>query len=163
MDIKDPNNKVIHNYHLVCLKMLGNIFQTQTGLDFIMEKEPATQLIQFCEYSLQSKNPKTVFRAAVVVFNLVLTYKRDFASINGALESYLKAVIENLGDMTESESILAVVLSEVRIIYKNGPLLNCAIENKDKLLQMHNQVRGKTQDSNVKQVIEDLYQLLGEE
>ena len=26
MDIKDASNKVIHNYHLVCLKMLGNIF-----------------------------------------------------------------------------------------------------------------------------------------
>ena len=26
MDIKDPNNKVIHNYHLVSLKMLGNIY-----------------------------------------------------------------------------------------------------------------------------------------
>lgn len=26
MDIKDPENKVIHNYHLICLKMLGNIY-----------------------------------------------------------------------------------------------------------------------------------------
>jgi len=26
MDIKDANNKVIHNYHLVSLKMLGNIY-----------------------------------------------------------------------------------------------------------------------------------------
>ena len=28
LDIKDPSNKVVHNYHLVSLKMLGNIFQT---------------------------------------------------------------------------------------------------------------------------------------
>lgn len=35
MDIKDANNKVIHNYHLVSLKMLGNIYQTQSGLEFI--------------------------------------------------------------------------------------------------------------------------------
>lgn len=65
--------------------------------------------------------------------------------------------------MTESESIMAVVLSEIRIIYKNGPLLNCAIENQGKMMQMHNQIKGKTQDDNVKQVISDLYQLLGEE
>ena len=45
MDIKDQNNKAIHNYHLICLKMLGNIFQNQTGFEFIMETEPATQLI----------------------------------------------------------------------------------------------------------------------
>jgi hypothetical protein len=31
------------------------------------------------------------------------------------------------------------------------------------MIQMHNQIKGKTQDDNVKQVIADLYQLLGEE
>ena len=36
-NIKDPNNKVIHNYHLVSLKMLGNIYQTTSGLEFIMD------------------------------------------------------------------------------------------------------------------------------
>jgi hypothetical protein len=99
-----------------------------------MDTEPSTSLVQFCEYSLQSKNPKTVFTAAVVVFNLILTYKRDFANINSILENYLKAVVENIGDMTDSESINAVVLSEIRIIYKNGPALNAAIDMKDKLM-----------------------------
>jgi hypothetical protein len=37
IDIKDANNKVAHNYHLVSLKMLGNIYHTQTGKEFIME------------------------------------------------------------------------------------------------------------------------------
>jgi len=37
VDIKDPNAKIVHNYHLVSLKMLGNIYQTSSGLDFIME------------------------------------------------------------------------------------------------------------------------------
>lgn len=82
MDIKDPANKVIHNYHLVSLKMLGNIYQTQTGLDFIMDDEPSSSLIQFCEYSMTSKNPKTVFTAGVVLFNHVLTYKKQFSNIN---------------------------------------------------------------------------------
>ena len=39
LDIKDPANKVVHNYHLVCLKMLGNVYQTQSGLDFIMDPD----------------------------------------------------------------------------------------------------------------------------
>lgn len=89
LDIKDPNNKVVHNYHLVCLKMLGNVYQTQSGLDFIMGAEQSSQIIQFCEYSISSKNPKTVFTAGVVLFNHVLTYKRDFKGIN----SYLFAAI----------------------------------------------------------------------
>jgi hypothetical protein len=47
-----------------------------------MEKEQSDSLIKFCEYSLTSSNPKTVFTAAVVAFNHVLTYKRDFKQIN---------------------------------------------------------------------------------
>lgn len=35
LDLKDENNKVIHNYHLVSLKMIGNLYQTQTGRDFV--------------------------------------------------------------------------------------------------------------------------------
>lgn len=42
MDIKDPNNKVIHNYHLVSLKMLGNLYQTQTGLEFAADPDTSS-------------------------------------------------------------------------------------------------------------------------
>ena len=79
LDIKDNENKVIQNYHLICLKMLANIYQTQSGLDFVIDTEPSKDIIQFCEYSIASSNPKTVFTAAVVLFNHVLTYKRDFS------------------------------------------------------------------------------------
>jgi hypothetical protein len=64
--------------------------------------------------------------------------------------------------MTDAESINAVVLSEIKIIYKNGPALNAALDMKDKMMVAHNTVKGKSTDSNVKQVIEDLYLLLGE-
>lgn len=35
MDLKDDSNKVIQNYHLICLKMLGNIYQTESGKEFM--------------------------------------------------------------------------------------------------------------------------------
>ena len=41
LDIKDPNEKVTHNIHLVCLKMLGNLYQTQTGLDYVSQSDPS--------------------------------------------------------------------------------------------------------------------------
>jgi len=50
-DIKDAKNKVIHNYHLVSLKMLGNIYQTPSGRDFVGEADHSEQVIKFCEYS----------------------------------------------------------------------------------------------------------------
>jgi predicted nucleic acid-binding protein len=35
LDLKDTENKVFHNYHLICLKMLGNIYQTGQGRDYL--------------------------------------------------------------------------------------------------------------------------------
>jgi len=82
MDIKDMSDKVMHNYHLVSLKMLGNIYQTPSGVEFIGDTQMSDSILRFCEFSLGSKNPKTVFTASVVIFNHVLTYKRDFKYIN---------------------------------------------------------------------------------
>lgn len=45
MDIKDPESKVTHNYHLVSLKMLANIYQTQCGVNFMMDTDPASNVI----------------------------------------------------------------------------------------------------------------------
>ncbi len=34
LDITNPSEKVTHNYHLISLKMLGNLFQTEAGRNF---------------------------------------------------------------------------------------------------------------------------------
>ena len=41
-----------------------------------------------------SSNPNTVFTAAVVLFNHVLTYKRDLSKINNYLFGALQKTIE---------------------------------------------------------------------
>ena len=128
-----------------------------------MDDDPSSNLIQFCEYSMTSSNPKTVFTAGVVLFNHVLTYKKQFSHINTYLENYLKSVIENLGSMTDSDALNAVILSEIRIVYKNADLLAKVMEMKDKFVKVHNEVKAKTTDNNVKFAIDDLLMLLGEE
>ena len=102
-----------------------------------MDSEPSSSLIQFCEYSMTSKSPKTVFTAAVVLFNHVLTFKKGYNHINQFLENYLKSVIENLSDMTDSEALNAVILSEIRIIFKNADILAKVLEMKDKFVIVH--------------------------
>lgn len=77
MDIKDPEQKVIQNYHLICLKMLGNIYQTDSGKDYMQGEDASQGLINFCVFSFDSINPKVVFTAAVVLFNHVLCFRRD--------------------------------------------------------------------------------------
>jgi hypothetical protein len=75
----------------------------------------------------------------------------------------MKSVVENLGDMTDSDALTAVILSEIRIVFKNADLLGKVMEMKDKFVKVHNEVKSKTTDNNVKFAIDDLLMLLGEE
>lgn len=162
MDINDANNKVIHNYHLVSLKMLGNIYQTQTGIEFIADPDHGSQIIQFCEYSLGSVNPKTIFTAAVVLFNHVLTYKRDFKLINQYLENFLMKVVESLHNINDNDALNAILLCEIRIIYKNADVLTKVLQMKEKFVKVHNDLKNRTTEASVKQAIGDLFLMLGE-
>ena len=77
IDIKDPEAKVTQNYHLGSLRMLANIYQTDSGKDFLQGEDASNALLNFCNFSLDSVNPKVVFTAAVVIFNQVLCFKRE--------------------------------------------------------------------------------------
>ena len=75
-----------------------------------MDEDPSSQILQFCEYSLQSKSPKTVATAGIVVFNHVLTYKRDMKTINQYLETYNQACMESIAQQ-DTETLVAILLS----------------------------------------------------
>jgi hypothetical protein len=46
-DLKDtsPDSKVIHNYHLACLKFLTNFYQTEAGRKVMTNPDKSLQLI----------------------------------------------------------------------------------------------------------------------
>lgn len=77
IDIKDPEAKIMQNYHLGSLRMLANIYQTDSGKDFIQGEDASNALLNFCTFSLDSVNPKVVFTAAVVIFNHILCFRRE--------------------------------------------------------------------------------------
>jgi hypothetical protein len=81
IDIKDPEAKVMQNFHLGSLRMLANIYQTDSGKDFMQGEDAANALLNFCNFSLDSVNPKVVFTAAVAIFNQVLCFKREKALV----------------------------------------------------------------------------------
>jgi hypothetical protein len=144
VDIKDASNKVLHNYHLVCLKMLGNIYQTTTGLEFIMDDTASQQLLDFCNYSLTSSNPKSVFTAAVIVFNHVLTFKRDLSPLLPQFINLIQSSIEILATaktekgLNDNDAISAMLLAEIRILYKNDAALSkVQADFKDKFVSVH--------------------------
>ena len=75
----------------------------------------------------------------------------------------MKSVVENLGLMTDSEALNAVILSEIRVIFKNAHILGKVMEMKDRFVQVHSLAKSKTTDTNVQFAIDDLMMLLGEE
>ena len=161
IDIKDPNNKVMSNYHLISLKMLGNVYQTQTGIEFISEADQSAQVIQFCEYSFGHVNPKVVYTAGVVLFNHMVTYKRDLSRINDNLYNAILKIMEVIVDVTDKDAAMALLLAETRILFKNQDLLSKVIVIKDKFVKVHKEC--KIQDNAVKQAISDVLSLVGEQ
>ena len=109
----------MHNYHLISLKMLGNIYQTNTGLEFIGDKEQSDAVIQFCEYSFGHVNPKVVYTAGVLLFNHLVTYKRDLSVINDNLFNCVMKIMEVLSDIKDKDAATAILLAETRMLYKN--------------------------------------------
>lgn len=119
IDIKDASNKVMGNYHLISLKMIGNVYQTNTGMEFISDQEQSAQVIQFCEYSFGHVNPKVVYTAGVVLFNHLVTYKREMAPINECLFNAVMKIMETMGDIQDKDAATALLLAETRMLYKN--------------------------------------------
>jgi len=123
LDIEDPNDRELHNYHLISLRMCGNLYATSTGANYAMLNGPSKAILQFLKNSLSSAYSKVVFTAAIVLFNHVMIYRRDISTLTQLLKSALQAILITLGRIEADDARLALLLAEVRIIYKNKDLL----------------------------------------
>ena len=81
LDIEDPNDRELHNYHLISLRMCGNLYATKTGANYAMVNGPSKTILQFLKNSLSSAYSKVVFTAAIVLFNHVMLYRRDISTL----------------------------------------------------------------------------------
>ena len=153
LDIEDPNNRELHNYHLISLRMAGNLYATNIGANYAMLNGPSKNILQFLKNSLSSAHSKVVFTAAIVLFNHVMLYRRDISTLTPLLKSALQAILITLGRIEADDARLALLLAEVRIIYKNKDLLRIVVNSKDDFLKVHNTLKAKTQDSKVLEAI----------
>ena len=106
-------------------------------------------------------NPKVVYTAGVVLFNHMVTYKRDLSRINDNLYNAILKIMEVIVDVTDKDAAMALLLAETRILFKNQDLLSKIIEIKDKFVKVHKEC--KIQDNAVKQAISDVLSLVGEQ
>lgn len=123
LDITNPAEKATHNYHLISLKMLANIYQTKIGIDFVSNVDASRNVINFCEFSFGSCNPKVVFTAGVVLFNHLLTYMGDLEALTPELFSSMYKICEVIEKNEDEEARKALLLASTRMLYKNQKLL----------------------------------------
>jgi len=64
----------------------------------------------------------------------VLTYKGDFRDINAALQAAMSTLVETIPSTTDTEALGAMLLCEIRILYKNADNLTWALASKDKII-----------------------------
>lgn len=119
MDLKDKEARTVHNYHLVCLKLLTNAYQTKAGRAQMQDQAKSMQLVQFCTKSFLSSNIKTVSHAAMCLFNHLLCLDKNKNLLREDLEQALKAISEVLSieELADQETLLALLLCECRILY----------------------------------------------
>lgn len=75
----------------------------------------------------------------------------------------MSKILETLADITDTEALNAMLLCEIRILYKNADNLTWALNHKDKIIQVHDAVKAKIADQGVKDSIDDLYLLIGKD
>ena len=124
--------------------------------------EPARQIINFCQYSIDSCNSKVIFTAGVVLFNHLLSYKGNIKELTPELFSLVMKITDNISKNGDQESISALLLAQTRALYKNQDLLDKVMEVKDKFVAQNKQVMASTNFDEVKKGISDLLSLLGE-
>merc|ERR1712051_827881 len=107
-------------YHQMALKMLANVFSTSTGRIVMHNSEKAMALIQFCNQSMQSCNPKVTIHAALVLFNFLLTFENDSKQeYNEELKTSVRTIDGILKQASDKDLIVTLSLCLCRLLFKN--------------------------------------------
>lgn len=96
MDLKDKDNRVVHNYHLACFKLLTNAYQTPSGRAQMQDQAKSMQLVEFCAKSFLSASSKTVAHSAMCLFNHVLCLETGRAFLKDNLQMAMTNIAEVL-------------------------------------------------------------------
>ena len=106
----------------MCLKLLANVFTTAKGRASMRDKAKASYLIEFCNTSFKSCNPKVTFHAAIVLFNYLLAFETESKKpYNHLLEQSIRAIDEVLKkpEITDKDTLVALLLCICRVLFKN--------------------------------------------
>ena len=105
--------------------MLANIFTTPKGRAAMQDPEKARSIIDFCNLSFTSCNPKVTEKAALVLFNYLLAFEnqrnKDF---NEVFQQSVVVIGQVLEPITDKMTLLALLLCECRLLFKNHTVVS---------------------------------------
>lgn len=144
--------------------MLANVFITQAGKDAMQRDEVGVALVEFCSKSFSCVNQKVQLHAALVLFNYLLCYvKESKRAMQNVLETTMKAIDEAISNeaLTDDETLIALLLCECRILYKNTDMVPW-VEESFKLffVETHNALAARSQSKNVKEAVADVLSMV---
>lgn len=76
-NLQDTEARIMQNYHQMSLKFLANVFSTPQGRASMRDPEKARAVIEFCNLSFGSCNPKVAIHAGLVLFNYLLAFETE--------------------------------------------------------------------------------------
>ena len=82
-----------------------------------------------------------MYTAGVLLFNHMVTYKRDLSRLTDHLFNAVMKIMECMTDLTDKDAAMALFLAEARMIYKNQDLLSKIVEIKDKFVKVHRECK----------------------
>lgn len=126
-------------------------------------EDASSALINFCIYSFDSVNPKVVFTAAIVLFNLVLCYKRDKNILYTHLEKATLKINERFADesLMDFEAVIGLLLCECRMIYQNRKLCEAILQKHEAIFKKNHQILElRVKNQKVREAIDDVFMML---
>mmetsp|Transcript_37000 Transcript_37000/g.35718 ORF Transcript_37000/g.35718 Transcript_37000/m.35718 type:complete len:133 (-) Transcript_37000:35-433(-) len=125
--------------------------------------EMVQSLAEFCTFSLDSCNPKVQFTAAIVLFNLVLCFKREKKIIFPQICEALAKVNSVITDTTviDEEALMGMLLSECRMLYQNRDTCEYVQDKLGEAFQKnHIDLKNRTQSMKVKECVMDVVSMV---
>ena len=85
--------------------MLGNLYATEFGVNYMKKATPARKVIKFCIFCLKSMRDNIVGTAAKIIYNHLIKVKDDLEEVGDVLVEVCLEVIERFPKIMEHETI----------------------------------------------------------
>lgn len=118
----NTEDKVLQNTHLISLKMLANIYLTESGSNFMHSSQNAeNDIIALFKTSASSSNIKVQLTAITLLKNHMLSSQNPLPAVES--EMLFECTLHQLSVITDPALVSSLLDIQIRLLYKNPEFL----------------------------------------